>query len=161
MISFSDCDFASNEPEGVNPTLPSASALFGSLGLMVATMNLGEDEASACAPQSGASEPSRAKTMQRTTTSWSILNGRFNCGFATKPDIPSGKAYYRTDSLVGCHRTAFRAYHRQSVNYYLCNCPPKKGRPCSSVICSKRNHRRISSTQSTGVAQLKYSPLTE
>src|ERR1700733_6123162 len=112
MISFSDCDFASNEPEGVNPTLPSASALFGSLGLMVATMNLGEDEASACAPQSGASEPSSAKTMQRTTTNWSILNGRFNCGFATEPDIPSGKAYFRTDSLLGCHGTAFRAYHR-------------------------------------------------
>src|SRR5271155_5774635 len=99
MISFSDCDFASNEPEGVNPTLPSASALFGSLGLMVATMNLGEDEASACAPQSGANEPSSAKTMQRTTTSWSILNGRFNCGFATKPDIPSGAPYYRTESF--------------------------------------------------------------
>jgi hypothetical protein len=121
MSCFSDIDLASNDPPELKPMLALSSALFGSLGLIVAAMNVGEDEASACAAQSGVSKPSSAKPIQGTTNSGCILNGRFNWAFATKSGIRRAKASYRTDSLMGCHRIAFGADDRQTGNYQLIN----------------------------------------
>src|ERR1700733_7749475 len=112
MSSLSESPFASNEPLGLRPMSPPASGLFGSLGLMVATVNLSEDESSACAPQSGVSKLSIVKTIHRTENSWSILKDASIKGLP--PDIPSGIAYYRTESSMGFHGIAFRECYRLS-----------------------------------------------